>query len=79
MTRDNQSKDNDTGDVKLIFKNTLDDEESGQPKKFTINAKSESAPDVFYSVHIDVDLDQIQDCPRGSLRTRLLRFCCFRR
>ena len=58
---DNQSKDYDTGDVKLIFKNTLDDEENGQPKKYTINAKSESAPDVFYFVHIDVDLDQIDD------------------
>ena len=62
ITRENQSEDYDTGDVKLIFKNTLDDEESGQPKKYTINAKSVMAPDVFYYVHIDVDLDQIKDC-----------------
>ena len=30
-------------------------------KKVTINGKSARAPNIFYSVHIDVDLDQI-DC-----------------
>ena len=59
ITRENQSEDYDIGDVQMIFKNTHDDEGNGQPKKFTINAKSQRAPDVFYFVHIDVDLDQI--------------------
>ena len=62
ITQCNQSEGYEIGDVKLIFKNTYDDEENGQPKKFTINAKSEMAPDVFYFVHIDVDLDQIANC-----------------
>ena len=61
ITQENQSKDYDVGDVKLIFKNTHDDEENGQPIKYTINAKSKRAPDVFYFVHIEVDLDQIPD------------------
>ena len=61
ITRYNKSEENDIGDVKLIFKNTYDDEENGQPKKYSINAKSAMAPDIFYFVHIDVDLDQIQD------------------
>ena len=47
------------GDYKLIFKNTYDNEENGKPKKFTINANHPQAPDVFYYVHIDVDLDQV--------------------
>ena len=61
ITQYNQSKDYDIGDIKLIFKNTHDDEENGKPKKYTINAKNEKAPDIFYYVHIDVDLDQIPD------------------
>ena len=62
ITQYNQSEGYEIGDVKLIFKNTYDDEESGKPKKFTINAKSTRAPDVFYYVHIDVDLGQIANC-----------------
>ena len=58
----NQCEGYEIGDVKLIFKNTHDDEENGKPKKFTINAKSSRAPDVFYFVHIDVDLDTIANC-----------------
>ena len=48
--------------MKLIFKNTYDDEENGQPKKYSINAKSALAPEIFYFVHIEVDLDQVQNC-----------------
>ena len=46
VTSDNQSEDYDIGDVKLIFKKTFDDKENGQPKKYTINAKSAMAPDI---------------------------------
>ena len=61
ITQYNQSEDYDIGDVKLVFKNTYDDEENGNPKKYTINAKNEKAPDTCYYVHIDIDLDQIPD------------------
>ena len=57
--RDNQCEGYEVGDHKLIFKNTYDDEENGKPKKYTINAKSARAPDVFFYVHIDVDLDAV--------------------
>ena len=62
ITQCNQSEGYEIGDVKLIFKNTHDDEENGKPKKYTINAKSVMAPDVFYVVHFNVDLDQIANC-----------------
>ena len=69
ITQYNQSEGYEIGDVKLIFKNTHDDEENGKPKKFTINAKSARAPDVFYFVHIDVDLDQIANCHSDPMAT----------
>ena len=47
ITEYNQSEGYEVGDVKLIFKNTHDDEENGKTKKYTINAKSTMAPDVF--------------------------------
>ena len=62
ITQFNQSEGYEIGDVKLIFKNTHDDEKNGKPKKYTINAKSARAPDIFYFVHIDVDLNQITNC-----------------
>ena len=62
ITQYNNSEGYEVGDVRLIFKNTYDDEGNGKPKKFTINAKCAMAPDVFYFVHIDVDLDQISNC-----------------
>ena len=40
----------------FIFKNTYDDEESGKYRKITIGASHANAPDVFYYVHVDVDL-----------------------
>ena len=42
------------GDFKLVFKNTYDDEENGQPKQVTLNANDMKAPDFFYYVHIEV-------------------------
>ena len=62
ITPYNQSEGYEIGDHKLIFKNTYDNEDSGQPKKITINAKNSNAPDFLYYVHIDVDLDRIEDC-----------------
>ena len=62
ITKEDQEKNCESGDYKLIFKNTHADEENGKPKKYTINANSPHSPDVFYFVHIDVDLDQIEDC-----------------
>ena len=58
ITENNQSRGYEIGDRKLIFKNTYDSNEYGKRKKFTINAKDANAPDVFYYVHIDVDLDR---------------------
>ena len=56
---DNRSPGYKAGDFKLVFKNTYDDEESGRSRKVTINAKDMDAPDFFYYVHIDVDLDAL--------------------
>ena len=60
ITRDDQERGYKSGDYKLIFKNTHADEENGKPKKYTINAKNPKAPDVFYFVHIDIDLNQVK-------------------
>ena len=44
----------------LIFKNTYDDESSGQPKKFKIKRTDPNAPEELYFVHIDIrDLDNL--------------------
>ena len=61
ITEKNQGEGYKVGDYKLIFKNTYDDEDNGKPKKYTINANHRQAPDMFYYVHIDVDLDLIPD------------------
>ena len=57
----NRSPGYEIGDHKLVFKNTYDSKEYGKEKKFTINAEDEKAPESFYYVHIDVDLDQLED------------------
>ena len=62
ITKDDQDKGYKSGDYKLIFKNTHDDEVNGKPKKYTISANSPNSPDVFYFVQIDVDLDRIKVC-----------------
>ena len=62
ITENNQSSGYEIGDHRLVFKNTYDNEKNGQPKKYTVNANDENAPDTFYYVHIDVDLNQIADC-----------------
>ena len=38
----------------LIFKNTYDDESSGQPKKFKIERNHPNAPEELYFVHIEI-------------------------
>ena len=47
------------------IKGTLlyNDEENGQPKQVMMNSKDANAPDVFYYVHINVDLDLLADLP----------------
>ena len=62
ITENDTSRGYEIGDYKLVFKNTYDSEEYGKEKKFTINARDDKAPNAFYFVHIDVDLDQIADC-----------------
>ena len=58
----NQSPEYAVGDFKLVFKNTYDDEENGKQKQVTLNAKHTDAPDCFYFVHIEVDLNAVRDC-----------------
>ena len=67
----NQSPGYEIGDHKLIFKNTYDSEEYGKGKKFTINASDNNAPDAFYYVHIDVDLEQVADFTESESETKL--------
>ena len=59
ITENNQSSGYEIGDHRLVFKNTYDNEDNGQPKKYTMNANDINAPCSFYYVHIVVDLDQI--------------------
>ena len=70
ITEYNQSQGYEIGDYKLIFKNTYDSDEYGKEKKFTISAKNEKSPDSFYYVHIDVDLNQIENCTCQELYCR---------
>ena len=67
ITENNQSPDYAVGDFKMVFKNTYDDEENGQPRQVNLNAKDTDAPDLFYFVHIQVDLNAVNDCScKGS-------------
>ena len=50
MVLDEFDKDNDI----LIFKNTYDDPENGQPKKFEISRTDQNAPEELYFVHIEI-------------------------
>ena len=58
MVLDTFDEDNDT----LIFKNTYDDPENGQPKQFKVERTDPSAPDKLYFVHIQIkDMDKLPD------------------
>ena len=50
MVLDTYDKDQDL----LIFKNTYDDPNGGQPKKFKIKRTHPNAPEELFFVHIDV-------------------------
>ena len=50
MVLDKFDEDNDV----LIFKNTHNDRENGQPKQFKIRRTDRNAPEELYFVHIDV-------------------------
>ena len=39
----------------LVFKNTYDDPENGQPKKYEIARTHPNAPKKFYFVHIEIE------------------------
>ena len=44
----------------FIFKNTYDDESSGQPKKFKISRTHPNAPEELFFVHIEIkDMDNL--------------------
>ena len=47
------------GDFKLVFKNTYNDEKNGHSRQVTLNAKDANAPDLFYYIHIEVDLNAV--------------------
>ena len=70
INEENKSPGYEIGDHKLVFKNTYDSEEYGKEKKFTIKAKDEKSPDSFYYVHIEVDLDQLEDCEEPEKKRR---------
>ena len=56
MVLDTYDKENDM----LIFKNTYDDPENGQPKKFKIARTDPNAPEELYFVHIEIkDMDNL--------------------
>ena len=67
ITERNQRRGYEVGDRRLIFKNTYYSKEYGKEKKFTINAKDEKSPDVFYYIQIDVDLEQLQDVHQSKI------------
>ena len=50
MVLDKFDENNDT----LIFKNTYDDQENGQPKQFAIKRTDPNAPEELYFVHIEM-------------------------
>ena len=69
ITRNRQRRGFPVNDYELIFKNTYDDyvdeKNSGDPlkqKQVIMNAKDPSVTDLFYYVHIDVDLDAVPNC-----------------
>ena len=55
----NPSPGYEVGDFELRFKNTYDDEKNGKPRQVTLNSKDKNAPDFFYYVHIEVDLNAV--------------------
>ena len=55
----------------LIFKNTYDDPENGQPKKYEIARTDPNAPEELYFVHIEIrDMDKL---PSQEERKRVKR------
>ena len=71
MVLDRFDKDNDM----LVFKNTYDDPENGQPIPFTIARTDPNAPEELYFVHIEIkDMDSLPNSePIESEETPLLQ------
>ena len=69
MVLDRFDKDNDM----LIFKNTYDDPESGQPKQFKIERTDPNAPEELYFVHIEVkDIHNLPGQKKREAKKELL-------
>ena len=66
ITENNKSSGFEIGDHKLVFKNTYDNEDNGKPKRFTMNVSNQNTPDLFYYVHIDVDLNQLKNVKKAK-------------
>ena len=76
ITENNGSHGYELGDFKLVFKNTFADEENGQPKQVTMNAKDTDAPDFFYYVHVEVDLNAVRKCTcYGRCENKRKKYC----
>ena len=70
MVLDTYDQDRDV----LIFKNTFDNPENGQPKKYEIARTDPNAPETFYFVHIEVrDMDSLPTQGEG-IRGREQKF-----
>ena len=61
----------DAGTDVLTFKNTYDDPEGGQPKKFQIERTAKNAPEELYFVHIEIK--DIEELPNVVLANKLRR------
>ena len=72
MVLDNFDSDRDL----LIFKNTYDSAETGQPKKFEIQRSHPNAPEEFYFVHIEFR-DSPTEEPVSRLSKLLRSMRCF--
>ena len=71
MVLDTFEKNNDL----LIFKNTFNDPDNGQPKQFKIQRTDPNAPEEFYFVHIQTkDTESLVDCVHSDLEHILMSF-----
>ena len=66
ITRNRRRRGFPVNDYELIFKNTYDEKDIRgnylKNKQVIMNAKDPSVTDLFYYVHIDVDLNALPNC-----------------
>ena len=59
----------------LVFKNTYDNPEFGQPKKYEIERTHPNAPKELYFVHIEIrDMDNLPSIKSHSVRSTFTKF-----